>query len=248
MKCQRCKEREANVQIMQQISGKKPQTFYLCDVCARELGISMPSFPMTGKISSNPFSLLGNMFQSNLGLGADEINEKPSYRCDQCSLTFEEFKKSGFLGCPSCYEAFSSQMDPVFSRTQMGNKHAGRKPGSKSTKGSTERTSAEDNFEIDLTDTGDLQDGAEKSAKVRGSDEVPSADKPAKKRKLSVRHSPPALIDGESEELIALEKQHIDRLIEEKKAELAEAVSMEDYLKAAKIRDEISALTITKEE
>lgn len=247
MKCQRCKEREANVQIMQQISGKKPQTFYLCDVCARELGISMPSFPMTGKMASNPFALLGNMFQSNLGLGADEISEKPSVRCTQCNMTFEEFKKTGFLGCPSCYEAFSCQMDPVFSRTQMGNKHAGRKPGSKSNKTSTEQTAPEDIIEIDLSDNENVQGKEEKTRKTDSSDAEPSVSKPAKKRKISARQTTPALPDGESEELIALEMKHINRLVEEKKAELAAAVSVEDYLKAAKIRDEISALLKTKE-
>lgn len=247
MKCQRCKEREANVQIMQQISGKKPQTFYLCDVCARELGISMPSFPMTGKMASNPFALLGNMFQSNLGLGAEEISEKPSVRCGQCDMTFEEFKKTGFLGCPSCYEAFSCQMDPVFFRTQMGNKHAGRKPGSKSNKSSTDQAAPEDIIEIDFSDNGNLQGNEVKTSKTDSSDAETSAGKPVKKRKISARQSPPAPIDGESEELIALEKQHINRLVEEKKTELAAAVSVEDYLKAAKIRDEISALLKTKE-
>jgi len=247
MKCQRCKEREANVQIMQQISGKKPQTFYLCDVCARELGISMPSFPMTGKMSSNPFALLGNMFQSNLGLGADEISEKPSVRCSQCNMTFDEFKKTGFLGCPSCYEAFSCQMDPVFSRTQMGNKHAGRKPGSKSLKSSPDQTAPEDNIEIDLTDNISMHGKEEKTPKMDGSDAQPSVSKPAKKRKIAARQTPPVMPDGESEELIALEKQHIDRLIEEKRGELSAAVSVEDYLKAAKIRDEISVLLKSKE-
>ena len=42
MKCQRCKEREANVKIMKQTSGKAPQMLMLCDECARALGISMP--------------------------------------------------------------------------------------------------------------------------------------------------------------------------------------------------------------
>lgn len=194
MKCQRCKEREANVQIMQQIAGKKPQTFLLCDVCARELGISMPTFPMTGKISPNPFSVMGNIFESDFGLGADKTGELPAQRCSQCGMTFEEFKKTGLLGCPQCYEAFSSQTDPVFCRTQMGKKHVGRKLGIKSTKSPDEKL-----------------------------------DKPAP--------------EAESEELAALEKQHMDRLIEEKKAELSAALSAEDYLAAAKIRDEIIVLS-----
>ncbi|MBO4473420.1 MAG: UvrB/UvrC motif-containing protein [Clostridiales bacterium] len=48
MKCQRCKEREANVKIMKQTSGKAPQMLMLCDECARELGIALPGNLMGG--------------------------------------------------------------------------------------------------------------------------------------------------------------------------------------------------------
>jgi protein arginine kinase activator len=255
MKCQRCKEREANVQIMQQIAGKKPQTFMLCDVCARELGISMPTFPMTGKVSSNPFAVMGNIFQSNFGLGADEIDVRPASRCSKCKMTFEEFKRTGYLGCPSCYEAFASQMDPVFTRTQMGKKHIGRKPGSKSGKGTADDTTSDAACDIDIDDVGstdretaeaaepvDIKDNADTAKRKR-----PAAKKPDKKAKMSGRDITKTQADDESEELAALEKQHMDRLLEEKRAELAAAVAVEDYIKAARIRDEIAALNSKKE-
>jgi protein-arginine kinase activator protein McsA len=47
---------------------------------------------------------------------------------------------------------------------------------------------------------------------------------------------------ADSEELEALEKQHRSVLIQEKRAELTEAVENEDYLLAAKLRDEIAEL------
>ena len=248
MKCQRCKEREANVQIMQQIAGKKPQTFMLCDVCARELGISMPTFPMTGKVSSNPFAVMGNIFQSDFGLGADEVSEKPAYRCSKCKMTFEEFKRTGYLGCPTCYEAFASQMDPVFTRTQMGKKHVGRKPGSKSAKGLSDDNSSDVTCEIDSTDvkSTDVEPEETKDKADTGKTRKTSAKKPEKKGKVSARDSSKIRSDDESEELEALEKQHMNRLIEKKNTELTAAISAEDYLKAAKIRDEIAALNKKK--
>lgn len=249
MKCQRCKEREANVQIMQQIAGKKPQTFMLCDVCARELGISMPTFPMTGKVSSNPFAVMGNIFQSNFGLGADEVSEKPASRCSKCKMTFEEFKRTGYLGCPNCYEAFASQMDPVFTRTQMGKKHIGRKPGSKSAKGLADDNSADGTCEIDSTDVKSADMGAKAAKDNADTDKIkkPVSKKPDRKGKVSARDSSKAQSDDDSEELEALEKQHMNRLLEKKKTDLAAAVAAEDYLKAAKIRDEIAALVNKKE-
>ena len=249
MKCQRCKEREANVQIMQQIAGKKPQTFMLCDVCARELGISMPTFPMTGKVSSNPFAVMGNIFQSNFGLGADEVSEKPASRCSKCKMTFEEFKRTGYLGCPDCYEAFASQMDPVFTRTQMGKKHIGRKPGSKSAKGLTDDNSSDVTCEIDSTDvkSTDMEAKAAKDNADTAKIKKPAAKKTEKKGKVSARDSTKTHSDDESEELEALEKQHMNRLLEKKRTDLAAAIAAEDYLKAAKIRDEIAALINKKE-
>ena len=71
MKCQRCKEREANVQIIQQTNGKKPQVIMLCDVCAKELGIFVqPSpfgyFPVFSLRSMMAFSRSsGSMFQES---------------------------------------------------------------------------------------------------------------------------------------------------------------------------------------
>ena len=249
MKCQRCKEREANVQIMQQIAGKKPQTFMLCDVCARELGISMPTFPMTGKVSSNPFAVMGNIFQSNFGLGADEVSEKPVCSCSKCKMTFEEFKRTGYLGCPTCYEAFASQMDPVFTRTQMGKKHIGRKPGSKSAREPADDNSSDVTCDIENTDikSTDLEAEETKDNTDTAKLKKPAARKPDRKGKVSVRDSSKARSDDESEELDALEKQHMDRLLEKKRSELAAAVAAEDYLKAAKIRDEIAALNNKKE-
>lgn len=239
MKCQRCKEREANVQIIQQIAGKKPQTFLFCDLCARELGISMPSFPMNGKITANPFTVMGDVFKSNLGLGTDNSGGKPAYRCSSCKMTFDDFKTSGYMGCTKCYEEFSDQIDPIFCRTQMGKTHIGRKTGFKSATGSDGSKASEDVCDIDLTG-GTKGKTSTHSPKQRKTDSQP-AEKPVK-RKLFDKEADIAS-DGEaSEELQALEKQHLGRLLEKKNKELQIAVSIEDYLKAAKIRDEIADL------
>ena len=240
MKCQRCKERDANVQIMQQEAGKKPQNFMLCDVCAREMGISIPTLPVSVKIN-NPFAVMGNAFQTTFGIGADDLARRRFFRCDQCGLTFDEFRKTGFLGCPNCYEVFGSQLDPVFCRTQMGKKHLGRNLGSKiksvpkKKADGEEKCSIEERFGLDHSTEEKIdleQDNSSDSvSQLMYTSEVKEtiADKMA----LSV---------ADSEELEALEKQHRGVLIQEKKAELSEAIENEDYLLAAKLRDEIAEL------
>jgi protein arginine kinase activator len=229
MKCQRCKEREANVQIVQQISGKKPQTFYLCDVCARELGISIPNFSKTSKYTTNPFTAMSSIFNTDFGLGDQLIGLSEPDTCDQCNLTFDEFKKTGFLGCANCYEAFSAKMDPVFLRTQMGKEHVGRKlrrPEEKSSSGKSP--------------------GAADRKKTLSSKQTDESDKEFADTGVSGQDIDDNL-DPDSEELAVLERKHIESLIDEKTQQMKAAVSAEDYLQAARLRDEIVRLTKQKD-
>ncbi|NLW89690.1 MAG: hypothetical protein GXY43_08265 [Clostridiaceae bacterium] len=221
MKCQRCKEREANVHIVQQEAGKKPQTFMLCDVCAREMGISIPTIAVPVKIN-NPFAVMGNAFQTTLGIGSDDYQKKHALRCARCNLTFDEFRKTGFLGCPYCYESFGTQLDPVFCRTQMGKKHIGRKKGEKS--GHIVRKQS---------DNPDHQAGEETFDKVM----IPT--KSVGEEEVTAHPIQP--------ELMEMDRKHKAMLISKKTAELNEAVEREDYLSAARLRDEISVLKAREE-
>lgn len=229
MKCQRCKEREANVQIMQQISGKKPQTFYLCDICARELGISIPNFSKSSKYTSNPFTAMSSIFNTDFGLGDQLIGLSEPDTCDQCGLTFDEFKKTGFLGCANCYEAFSAKMDPVFLRTQMGKEHVGRKLSD----GSDKKPSRK----------GAGTSGKRKTLTPEQAGESDKSLSPVDEKGQIMDEN----MDPDSEELAALERKHIESLIEEKQEKMKSAVSTEDYLLAAQLRDEIAQLTRQKD-
>ena len=223
MKCQRCKEREANVKIMKQTSGKAPQMLMLCDECARALGISMPGSLMGGGLfggalgsalgnplggnmgglgsGMNPLDILASAFEAPFGLGLEGVMDPVSTKvCPTCGLSLAEFTKSGFLGCPDCYQAFSERIDPVFMRTQMGMKHVGRLPG-------------KDGEAVDISDT------------------------PEKTKLREVETEADVYLENLSEEEKAKK-----RLIQEKEKLLKKAVEEEEYLEAAKLRDEISAL------
>ena len=218
MKCQRCKEREANVKIMKQMTGKAPQMLMLCDECARQLGITMPG-SLTGGLFGNalgggipnplgssmssPLDILASAFEAPFGLGLEGfMDQGEALTCPTCGTNLSQFTKSGFLGCPDCYETFSERIDPVFMRTQMGMKHVGRLPAKNSEK--------ED------------PSGKESDVKLHQVDTDPFA--------------------GLSEE----EKEK-KKTILEKEALLKKAVQEENYLEAAKLRDEIQALKNSEE-
>ena len=229
MKCQRCKEREANVQIVQQTNGKKPQVIMLCDVCAKELGIFVQPNPFGSVIPTNPFAMMDNLFQSNLGFGTSDCEILPVLQCDQCKMTFDEFKKTGVMGCPHCYDAFASQMDPVFCRTQMGKKHVGRKLGKKTIRAKE-----------------DGKEGLDFSSQRKGEKQQDMPDSDLMKNGID-HEMDEGVHELNSDELAALEKRHLEQLISEKKQELARAVEAEDYLLAAKLRDEINETSTKKE-
>lgn len=222
MKCQRCKEREANVKIMKQTSGKAPQMLMLCDECARQLGISMPGSilgnalggvtggvnPMGGLGSlgalsgiTSPLDILASAFEAPFGMGLEDARgSQDVLACPTCGITRSQFTKSGFLGCPDCYETFSASIDPVFLRTQMGSKHVGRKPGT-------------------------------------ADDIVAADDREIPTPTIKQVETPEDPFAGLSEE----EKVKKWKIME-KERQLKQAVKEENYAEAAKLRDEIQAM------
>lgn len=216
MKCQRCKEREANVKIMKQVSGKAPQMIMLCDECAREMGISLPGAlkngifgngmgnPMEEGLSgmTSPIDMLASAFAAPFGLGLEGLLDDTASTvvCPTCGITQSQFTKSGFLGCPDCYKVFAEWIDPMFQRTQMGVNHLGRKAGSAS---ETEVTAEKEKDEPEIRQVETVAD---------------------------------VLVDLPEEE-----KEKRKQILEKERA-LQEAIKKEDYLEAAKLRDEIKAL------
>lgn len=125
MICEICKKNEANVYITKVINGMK-QELRICDKCARE----KEGFGIEENISfSTPFS-----FQNILSGLMDYVN-KPSevtrvseLVCKNCGTTYNDFKKTGLLGCSECYQNFSNTLNPVIKRVQGNVEHVGKIP------------------------------------------------------------------------------------------------------------------------
>lgn len=117
MKCCVCKEREATVHLTQ-IAGDKMQKLDLCEDCAKNKGVNDP----TG------FSLADLL----LGLGASQEMEQASggaeLKCPHCGFTQADFKKTGRLGCPECYRAFSEGLEGLLKTMHKGTRHVGKVP------------------------------------------------------------------------------------------------------------------------
>ncbi|MFH1067792.1 MAG: UvrB/UvrC motif-containing protein [bacterium] len=49
-------------------------------------------------------------------------------QCPVCGFTSEDVRKTGRLGCPECYEAFSAMLQEVLNDCQKGPRHSGKAP------------------------------------------------------------------------------------------------------------------------
>ena len=131
MKCQNCGKNNANVKYTQVINGDKLELF-LCDDCASEMNIGMNfSFEINDVFSS--------FFDDFTGFKTVAIPEVT--KCKNCGLTYDEFSKTGILGCENCYTTFSERLDNVLKRLQGSNRQL-------STKKSERKTEKTENLEI----------------------------------------------------------------------------------------------------
>ncbi len=115
MLCEVCQKNDATVFLTQIVEGKM-QKANLCEGCSKEKGVSDP----TG------FALADML----LGLGASQQIERgqPSQRCPVCGFTQADFKKTGRLGCSSCYDTFADGLANLLKGMHKGLVHTGKMP------------------------------------------------------------------------------------------------------------------------
>lgn len=121
MKCEHCKQREANVRYTEIINGVKKE-MRLCDKCSKELGIGSMDFNMPINFS-NYLGEFFNEYNNFMPL----LNKPEELKCDKCNMTYDDFISEGKFGCSNCYEVFSQNIDPILKRLHGSNRYVGRK-------------------------------------------------------------------------------------------------------------------------
>lgn len=111
-KCDKC-DRDATHHSVEVIKGQKIVK-NLCDEHALEEG-------MTFKAGHTPINeLLSNFVKLHSGAAQSASVE---LKCDECGLTFSQFRETSLLGCPSCYAAFETPLSPLLERAHEGGTH-----------------------------------------------------------------------------------------------------------------------------
>ena len=72
---------------------------------------------------------MGELLSKILGSGSKQKpEEKVEITCEKCGMTYEEFKKTGRLGCANCYEAFGEQINSMLEGIHGHAHHVGKAP------------------------------------------------------------------------------------------------------------------------
>jgi protein arginine kinase activator len=123
MLCQECHNAPAEVHVKKRQDDEEISV-HLCRACAKKMGWNNPledvKFPLAQFISS----MMHDMSVGAARTGGVESDAK----CSECGLSFEEFSRTGRLGCGHCYEAFRSSMQDLLRRIHGNTKHQGKRP------------------------------------------------------------------------------------------------------------------------
>lgn len=120
MICGECGERQATVRYTEMRDGE----FYsvrLCEDCAKRRGLGVGLSSFSGPLVNILMGLLEESLQGRAG------GSEVEHGCDQCGMTYAEFRATGRLGCPACYESFRDELEPLLRRVHGSASHVGRR-------------------------------------------------------------------------------------------------------------------------
>jgi protein arginine kinase activator len=120
--CELCKKAQATFHLTNISRDGTKVEQHLCDACATEKGLLH-----SPKTTIDLNELLENFIAGGKGAAA----ELSHIVCDQCGLSYIEFRNQGLLGCANDYTVFKDQLGRLLERTHSGGDvHTGKTPKS----------------------------------------------------------------------------------------------------------------------
>ena len=118
MLCDACKKNEAVVHYAEVVNGEIKK-LNICEQCAKEKGFGV-------EVSFSMGDMLGGLIKDS----SMEIDKtvKVENSCRTCGMTYEEFRKTGRLGCDKCYEIFEKKLISILDTIHKHTRHKGKIP------------------------------------------------------------------------------------------------------------------------
>jgi protein arginine kinase activator len=110
----------ASVHFTQIVNNKKME-MHLCKQCAKE----------KGQINFGPSIEMNDFFTGLMGMGYNKahVETKPvSPVCERCGTSYEDFQRTGKLGCNNCYTIYKDSFTPLLRRLHGNVEHHGKFP------------------------------------------------------------------------------------------------------------------------
>lgn len=106
--CQHCKKNVANMNYVEIINGERFES-HLCKSCYASL---------YGELNSKSN---GDIWAELFG-----VTEAPQKVCPVCGTTFDDYERTGLVGCASCYDVFKTELLEPIRRIQGKVRHVGK--------------------------------------------------------------------------------------------------------------------------
>ena len=124
MMCEECGINPASFHFVTIRNNEKTEK-NLCAACMAKYKKQLPGIDI-----QNLAGILSNILEGKRSNGKEELDaETAAITCEQCGMTYGEFRKCGMLGCAACYQAFRDPMTALLQRIHGNTQHAGRIPG-----------------------------------------------------------------------------------------------------------------------
>ena len=117
MVCDLCGKEEATVHLTEMISDET-RDLHLYQPCAKEKGVKLESPFGLPELLTGLTDVAGQVAETGVRIGP----------CPQCGMRFDDFRKSGRLGCGACYEAFRQPLTLLLKQIHGSTHHAGKVP------------------------------------------------------------------------------------------------------------------------
>lgn len=117
MVCNVCGQNEATIHLTEIVNNQMLEV-HLCETCAEQKGADFKSH----------FDF--NKLLASLGDSGSELKGERATKliCKECGISYEEFGRTGRLGCSTCYQSFEKLLLPLIKRVQRDLKHVGKVP------------------------------------------------------------------------------------------------------------------------
>lgn len=166
--CEHCKKAQATFHMTNiEPSGAKRER-HLCERCAIEEGLMQVAKP-------SPVSI-NDILESFVATSKTSSAAATNLVCEDCGISYVEFRNQGLLGCPKDYDRFEEPLSKLLERAHDGaSHHVGKAPKSAA---DTPRTNAHQDLRrlkrqlSDAVAAEDYERAAELRDKIRGLEEA----------------------------------------------------------------------------